>query len=129
MNPDDDVTISVKVHGISGCFAKVHVKEKINLPFMKNLFNKFVDYTGLFKKHRITDYKVVYGPVYSSRTVIKNRYINNKVNSGSYKNFSADQAGYGLAQWTSSGRKSGLLASAKNSSKNIDDLGLQLDYL
>lgn len=51
------------------------------------------------------------------------------VNSGSYKNFSADKAGYGLAQWTSSGRKAGLLASAKNSSKNIDDLGLQLDYL
>lgn len=85
MNPDDDVTISVKVHGTSGCFAKVHVKEKIKLPFMKNLFNKFVDYTGLFKKHRITDYKVVYGPVYSSRTVIKNRYINDKVGTGFYK--------------------------------------------
>ena len=85
VNPDDDVTISTKVHGASCCFAKVHVKEKIKLPFMKHVFNKFVDYTGLFKNLRITDYKVVYGPVYSSRTVIKNRYINDKVNSGFYK--------------------------------------------
>ena len=51
------------------------------------------------------------------------------VDSGSYKNFSSDRVGYGLAQWTSGDRKSGLLSSAKSSNKSIGDLGLQLDYL
>lgn len=83
--PDDVISVSVKLHGTSSIIGKVHVKQQIKLPFLKHWFNKFVDATGLFKNKRITDYEIVYGPVYSSRTVIKNRYINQDVNGGYYK--------------------------------------------
>lgn len=39
------------------------------------------------------------------------------------------QYGYGLAQWTSPGRKAGLYALAKKERKSIGNLNLQLDYL
>ena len=83
-NPDDVVDISVKLHGTSSIIAKVHVNQPIKLPFVKSMFNKFIDFTHLFKSFRITDSEVVYGPVYSSRKVIKNRYINNEVTGGYY---------------------------------------------
>lgn len=51
------------------------------------------------------------------------------VDSGNYKRFSNDSAGYGLAQWTSSGRKANLLNFAKSRNKSIGDLGMQLDFL
>jgi hypothetical protein len=53
----------------------------------------------------------------------------NAVNNKTYTKFGTDSAGYGLAQWTSSDRKKGLLASAQQAGKSIDDEGLQLDYL
>lgn len=49
------------------------------------------------------------------------------VDNGTYKNFATDNAGYGLAQWTSSGRKKALLESKGKAS--IGDLNVQLDYL
>lgn len=82
--PDMEVCCSVKIHGTSEIIGKLHVKEPKKIAFYKKLWNLFVDNTGLFKSSRITDYNIVYGPVYSSRTVIKNRYINNDVNSGYY---------------------------------------------
>lgn len=39
------------------------------------------------------------------------------------------QYGYGLAQWTSEGRKKGLLALCRANGTEIDDLGAQLDWL
>lgn len=82
--PDDVVTISTKVHGTSICIGKVHVKQPIKLPIFKRLFNFFIDTTGLFKSKRIIDYTIEYGNVTSSRTVIKNQYINKNVNGGFY---------------------------------------------
>ena len=82
--PDDVVDISVKLHGTSIIIGKLHVNQPIKLPFFKRMFNKFVDFTHMFKSLRITDSEVVYGPVYSSRTVIKNRYINQDVGGGYY---------------------------------------------
>lgn len=84
INPSDVVTISVKEHGTSICLGNVKVKMPIKLPLHKWLFNKFVDTTGLLKSHRITDYEIVYDNIYSSRTVIKNQYINKEVNDGYY---------------------------------------------
>lgn len=84
IKPDDVVDISLKLHGSSLIISKLRVKKPIKLPFFKWLFNKFVDITGLLKSKRITDYEVVYGPIYSSRTVIKNRYINQDVTGGYY---------------------------------------------
>ena len=82
--PTDKVTISNKLHGTSFICGKVHVKKPIKLPFHKWLLNKFIDLTHLFKSHRVIDYVVEYGNVTSSRTVIKNQYINKDVTDGFY---------------------------------------------
>lgn len=82
--PSDKVVISNKLHGTSFICGKLHVKTPIKLPFHKWIWNKFVDLTGLFKTHRITDYIIEYGNVTSSRTVIKNQYINKNVTGGYY---------------------------------------------
>lgn len=50
------------------------------------------------------------------------------VDNGSYKNFSNDSAGYGLAQWTSSGRKNNLFNFAKTSNSSIGDINMQLKF-
>lgn len=51
------------------------------------------------------------------------------VDNGTYTKFVGDAAGYGLCQWTSSGRKQGLLKLAKTRGKSISDLSIQLDWL
>lgn len=51
------------------------------------------------------------------------------VDSGAYNNFCADEAGFGLCQWTSSGRKCNLLNFAHARGKSIADMGMQLDFL
>ena len=84
MSPEKVVVISCKLHGTSLIVGKLHVKEPIHLAPHKWLWNKFVDLTGLFKSKRITDFNIVYGPIFSSRTVIKNRYINKEVTGGYY---------------------------------------------
>lgn len=49
-----------------------------------------------------------------------------KVNDGTYPNFVEDKVGFGLAQWTFSSRKQGLLNKCRG---KIGDLSCQLDYL
>ena len=51
------------------------------------------------------------------------------VDSGAYKNFATDGAGYGLAQWTYHTRKAALLAFAKKQKKSIANLEMQLEFL
>lgn len=51
------------------------------------------------------------------------------VDSGAYTNFANDEAGYGLAQWTSSGRKQGLYAYAQDKGVSISDPVMQIEYL
>lgn len=82
--PDTNVFASLKIHGTSSIIGKLHVKEPKRIAPLKWLWNKIVESTGWFKNTRFIDYNIVYGPVYSSRTVIKNKYINNDVNSGFY---------------------------------------------
>lgn len=53
--------------------------------------------------------------------------INNDLYSR--EQFISDSAGYGLAQWTSSGRKAGLYDFAKSRGVSIDDVDLQIEYL
>ena len=50
------------------------------------------------------------------------------VDSGKYKKFATDRAGYGLCQWTSAGRKAGLLAYAKKKGVSIGNAIMQLEY-
>ena len=51
------------------------------------------------------------------------------VDNGSYTSFTNDAAGYGLAQWTYSTRKKGLLDLAKSKNTSIGDINTQLEYL
>lgn len=51
------------------------------------------------------------------------------VDDGRYANFTSDQAGYGLAQWTVQNRKSELLAFANERGCSISDLDMQLAFL
>lgn len=52
-----------------------------------------------------------------------------KVDNNLYSNFADDSAGYGLAQWTYSSRKAGLLNAAKAAGKSISNPDVQLNYL
>lgn len=82
--PDDIVDISVKKHGTSAIVAKVKTKVPKKLPIHKRLWNWVVDTFNVFKNTRIIDYTIEYGPVYASRTVIKNQYLNKEVGAGYY---------------------------------------------
>lgn len=84
IKPTDEVTLTVKEHGTSVCIGKLHVKEKKPIHWYQSLWNKVVDKASFLRKYRVIDYNIVYGPVFSSRTVIKNRYINEGVGEGFY---------------------------------------------
>lgn len=51
------------------------------------------------------------------------------VDSGAYRLFATDRAGYGLAQWTSEGRKAGLINYVIGLHCSISDINAQLIYL
>lgn len=51
------------------------------------------------------------------------------VDLGQYKDFAQDRAGYGLCQWTSSGRKLNLYNHMNSNKLSIGDLEGQLDFL
>lgn len=71
-NPDDTVDISVKLHGTSAIFAHIPVFRKLSfLEKVKKFFGINVKLTE-------------YDHIYSSRSVIKNQYINEEVTSGYY---------------------------------------------
>ncbi len=64
--PNDEVTISVKLHGTSAIFAHILTNEPTR--FWVRLWRKYI-------KH-LPPLKQAYNIVYSSRTVIKNEFIN-----------------------------------------------------
>lgn len=82
INPDDEVFISVKVHGTSAIFANILTNIPTN--WFKRIWRK------LTKKGNIYDQK--YNLVYSSRTIVKNQYINKNQRPGGY--YSDDVWGY-----------------------------------
>lgn len=105
LKPSDIVDISVKVHGTSIVIGNVLVKKPVALDRVKKWLNKKTDkkVKALQKKRvnlyqankttsvieklrakRFKNYSISHGNVYSSRTVIKNQYINTKVTSGFY---------------------------------------------
>ena len=67
---DDVITLSVKLHGTSAIFGNV----KSNIPNKLLWYKKFINLFGnIFPKSRVG-----YSEIYSSRTVIKNRWANPK---------------------------------------------------
>jgi hypothetical protein len=86
IEPDDKVTISVKLHGTSFITAniKVRVPKQFHtgIAWLNNILNKaYAKYVPL----KWQSYTEEYGNVYSSRTVIKNQFINQDVTGGYYK--------------------------------------------
>lgn len=81
-SPEQEVTISRKIHGTSAIFAKVKVNKpheyNTGIGFVDKLLNKYVPF-----KWRKTD--VMYDNIYSSRNVIKNQYVNKESGPGYYK--------------------------------------------
>lgn len=51
------------------------------------------------------------------------------VDDGSYTEFGTDRHGYGICQWTSAGRKTGLLNYAKSKEVSIKDQTMQIEWL
>lgn len=51
------------------------------------------------------------------------------VDNGTYKDFVTDRYGYGICQWTSSGRKQGYLDYVHEKNVSIGDLQTQIEYL
>lgn len=51
------------------------------------------------------------------------------VDNGTYSNFCSDKAGYGLAQWTSVGRKTGLYNLVKSKQLSIGNAEAQIEWL
>ena len=84
IKPSDVVDISTKCHGTSVIFSNTLIKNPIKIALYKRLWNKFVDKFNVFTSTRFIDYVIDYGNVYSSRTVIKNQYINKDVTDGYY---------------------------------------------
>ena len=74
LHPDDIIHISTKYHGTSGVSSNIITKRPLTI-LEKTL--KFI-----FPKLQIKDR--LYGNIYSSRTVIKNKYINKNVTDGYY---------------------------------------------
>lgn len=73
-NPEDEVDISVKVHGTSACFSNILTYIPTN--WVKRIWRKYI----LHKSEYDKDYNLIY----SSRTVIKNEFINPKQKKGGY---------------------------------------------
>lgn len=108
LKPDDEVYISTKVHGTSIVLGNVLVKKPTFMNKVRDFFNAAKDrrirkYERKIKRssdealtmkyeRKITsvenskfrNFATEYYNVYSSRTVIKNQYINKQVNSGFY---------------------------------------------
>ena len=83
INPDDEVYISVKVHGTSAIFANILTNVPTN--WFKRMWRKYIK-----RSEQVYDQK--YNLVYSSRTIVKNEYINKKQHPGGY--YSDDVWGY-----------------------------------
>ena len=66
---------------------------------------------------------------YESKLEMTDEEYTKAVDSGEYTEFASDSAGYGLCQWTSSGRKQGLLDMSQETERSIGDMTLQADYL
>lgn len=82
IQPDDVVTLSVKLHGTSVILGNVLVRMPKEIHTRTEWFNRLINNTYCaiwpYLPKVLQRYEEVYDLVYSSRTVIKNQYINLK---------------------------------------------------
>lgn len=84
---------------------------------MGNLYSE-----GVYKPSNLQD---TYEPILG----MSDEEYTNAVNSGTYKNFIDDGAGYGLAGWTFPARKKGLYEYTKSKGVGVDDEQAQIEFL
>ena len=106
IKPTDSVTISIKMHGTSAIFANVLIKKPLVFSAGRKLIADYQSHKVQKIRKRLSavphirerqkkeireilgkkpkNYTVGFGNVYSSRTVVKNQYINKNVGSGYY---------------------------------------------
>lgn len=90
-------------YGVAGMMGNLHAESKLKPDNMQNSFEKKLGFTD------------------ETYTVA--------VDTGAYGNFGIDKVGYGIAQWSSDGRKQGLYAFAKQRNVSISDVKMQMEYL
>ena len=66
---------------------------------------------------------------YMTKMGITDEIYTSRIDSGEYKDFAIDKVGYGLAQWTSSGRKQALYNYSKSNNVSISNETMQLNFL
>ena len=84
LEPDSRIDVTVKVHGTSVIISRIPVRVPLKVGLKGKILNAFIKWTGLLKKYAVPEFKTEYGVVYSSRNVIKNRYINPNSDPGGY---------------------------------------------
>lgn len=82
IKPDDEVYISTKIHGTSAIFANILTNMPTN--WFKRMWRKYISH--------VDEYDKKYNIVYSSRTIVKNEFINPNQKPGGY--YSDDVWGY-----------------------------------
>lgn len=96
--------------------------DKIGNPYgVAGLMGNLYSESALYSANLQQKYETLLGHTDESYTLA--------VDLGLYKNFVNDRAGYGLAQWTTAGRKTNLLAFANDRGSSIADLDMQLEFL
>ncbi|MBP3763704.1 MAG: hypothetical protein J6I49_07500 [Bacteroidales bacterium] len=107
LKPDTTVAISLKMHGTSVCLAHVLTRTPVRLTVADRMTNRRIlrrmdslrreatRFPWQRKQQEcelerlehclIQPYRLCYGPVWSSRSTIKNRYINTSVSNGFYE--------------------------------------------
>lgn len=90
-------------YGVAGLMGNLYAESGLNPKNLQNSYEKSLKYTD---------------DTYTAA-----------VDSGKYKNFVRDSAGYGLAQWTYWSRKQALLDHCKSVGASIGDLNAQLEFL
>ena len=66
---------------------------------------------------------------YEKKLGMTDQQYTEAVDNGTYTNFVNDRAGYGIAQWTSEGRKQNLYNLAKKNNTSISDMATQITHL
>lgn len=78
ISPNDNVTVTVKLHGTSCILGNVLTRQSLQLSIAKKLLNILVKALRIRKTNIFKDFIEAYDVLYSSRTVIKNRYARKK---------------------------------------------------
>ena len=83
-NPDDVIYVSNKLHGTSAIFSNILTNVPTN--WLKRMWRKYISHTN--------EYNQKYNLIYSSRTVIKNQFINPNQKVGGYYGENGDVWGH-----------------------------------